>query len=141
MTRAEPEPGSEAVVRAFIDQSWNRGDFTNLPAQFAPAVTLHFGGQDLDLKQDDLAGFALRFRNAFADFRWVIDEAVSQGGTVAMRTTFSGTMTGPFDGHPPTGRTMSVRFLLFAHVRGGRICELWEQYDVPDMRRQLGIGG
>lgn len=141
MTRGRPDAGGEAVVRAFIDESWNRGDFTNLAAQFAPVVTLHFGGQDFALKPDDLAGFALRFRNAFADFRWVVDEVVSQGGTVAMRTTFSGTMTGPFDGHAPTGRSMLVRFLLFAHVRDGRICELWEQYDVEDMRRQLGIAG
>ena len=60
-------------------------------------------------------------------------------GAVAMRTTFSGAMTGPFDGHPPTGRSMKVAFQLFGHVRNGRLCELWEEYDVAGMRRQLGI--
>lgn len=129
----------EAVVRAFIDEAWNTGDFSNLSAQLAPVVMLHFGGRDIPLGVDDMIAFVLRFRTAFADFRWTVDEAVAQGRTVAMRTTFSGTMTGPFDGHPPNGRRMKVSFQLFGHVRDGRICELWEEYDVAGMRRQLGM--
>jgi steroid delta-isomerase-like uncharacterized protein len=117
----------EALVRAFIDEAWNRGDFRNLSAQLAPVVTLHFGGRDIPLGVDDMIAFVQRFRNAFADFSWAIDEAVAQGGTVAMRTTFSGTMTGPLDSHPPNGRVMKVSLQLFGHVRGGRICELWEE--------------
>jgi len=131
---------AEAVVRAFIDEAWNTGDFSNLPGQLALVVTLHFGGRDIPLGVDDMIALVLRFRNAFADFRWTIDEAVAQGETVAVRTTFSGTMTGPFDGHPPNGSRMKVTFQLFAHVRDGRISELWEEYDVAGMRRQLGIG-
>ncbi len=129
----------EALVRAFIEEAWNRGDFRNLPAQLAPVVTLHFGGRDFPLRIDDMIAFVQRFRNAFADFRWTVDEAVAQGGTVAMRTRFSGTMTGPFDGHAPNGRGMTVSLQLFGHVRDGRISELWEEYDVAGMRRQLGI--
>jgi steroid delta-isomerase-like uncharacterized protein len=130
----------EAVVRAFIGEAWNKGDFRNLSTQLAPVVTLHFGGRDIPLQVEDMIAFVQRFRNAFADFRWTVDEAVSQGGTVAMRTTFSGTMTGPFDGHLPNGKSMKVSFQLFGHIRDGRIYELWEEYDVAGMRRQLGIG-
>jgi steroid delta-isomerase-like uncharacterized protein len=129
----------EALVRAFIDEAWNQGDFRNLPTQLAPVLTLHFGGRDIPLRNEDMIAFVQRFRNAFADFKWTVDEAVSQGGTVAMRTTFSGTMTGSFDGHPPNGRGMKVSFQLFGHVRNARLCELWEEYDVAGMRRQLGI--
>ena len=129
----------EALVRAFIDEAWNQGDFRNLSTQLTPVVTLHFGGRDIPLGVEDMIATVDRFRNAFADFRWTVDEAVAQGGTVAMRTTFSGTMTGPFDGHPPNGRSMKVSFQLFGHVRNDRICELWEEYDVAGMRRQLGI--
>jgi steroid delta-isomerase-like uncharacterized protein len=131
----------EALVRAFIDETWNQGDFRNLSAQLAPVVTLHFGGRDIPLRIEDMIAFVQRFRTAFADFSWTVDEAVAQGGTVAMRTTFSGTMTGPFDGHAPNGRSMKVSFQLFGHVRDGRIRELWEEYDVAGMRRQLGIDG
>lgn len=129
----------EAVVRAFIEEAWNQGDFRNLSTHLAPVVTLHFGGRIIPLGIGDMISTVLRFRNAFADFRWTVDEAVAQGDKVAMRTTFSGTMTGPFDGYPPTGRAMTVSFQLFGHVRNGCICELWEEYDVAGMRRQLGI--
>ena len=129
----------ETLVRAFIDEAWNQGDFRNLSAQLAPEVTLYFGGRDIPLRIEDMIAFVQRFRNAFADFRWTVDEAISERGTVAMRTTFSGTMTGPLDGHPPTGRSMKVSFQLFSHVRSGRIRELWEDYDVAGMRRQLGL--
>ena len=129
----------EAVVRAFIDEAWNQGDFRNLSDQLAPVVKLHFAGRDMSLGVAEMVAFVQRFRTAFADFKWSVDEAVAQGCTVAMRTTFSGTMTGPFDGHPPNGQSMAVSFQLFAHVREGRICELWEEYDVAGMRRQLGI--
>jgi steroid delta-isomerase-like uncharacterized protein len=139
---ADPSPWGpeEALVRAFIDEAWNQGDFRNSSTQLSPVVTLHFGGRDIPLRVEDMITFANRFRNAFADFRWTVDEAVARGSTVAMRTTFSGTMTGSFDGHPPNGRSMKVSFQLFGHVRDGRICELWEEYDVAGMRRQLGIG-
>ena len=129
----------EALVRAFISDAWNKGDFSNLAQQLAPVVSLHIGGRDILLGVDDMIAFVLRFRTAFADFQWTVDEAVAQGATVAMRTTFSGTMTGPFDGHPPNGSRMKVSFQLFCHVRDGRICELWEEYDMAGMRRQLGI--
>ncbi len=139
---AEDRPAwgpEEALVRAFIEEAWNRGDFENLSTQIAPTVTLHFGGRDIPLGVEEMIAFVQRFRNAFADFRWTVDEAVAKGGTVAMRTTFSGTMTGPFDGHPPNGRSMKVSFQLFAHIWDGRIGELWEEYDVAGMRRQLGL--
>ncbi|MDE2355354.1 MAG: ester cyclase [Alphaproteobacteria bacterium] len=132
-------PSDEALVRAFIEEAWNQGDYRNLPSQLAPVITLHFHGEDIPLRVDDVIGLVDRFRNAFPDFNWIVDEAISQGGTVAMRTTFTGSMTGPFDDHPPTGRRMRVSFQLFAHVRDGRIQELWEEYDVAGMRRQLGI--
>lgn len=129
----------EALVRAFIDEAWNQGDFGNLSMQLAPVVTLHFGGRDIPLGVEDMIAFVQRFRTAFADFKWTVDEAVAQGGTVAMRTTFSGTMSGPFDGHPPNGRSMMVSLQLFGRVRNGRLCELWEAYDVAGMRQQLGL--
>lgn len=70
----------EAVVRAFIDEAWNKGDFSNLWTQLAPVVTVHFGGRDIPLSVDDMIAFVLRFRNAFADFQWTVDEALAQGG-------------------------------------------------------------
>jgi predicted ester cyclase len=128
-----------APVRAFINEAWNAGDFSHMEAAFAPHGFLHFRGRDIPLDEKSGMDVVKRWRAAFPDFHFQIEDLVAQGDTVAVRLTFTGTMTGAFNGDQPTGKHMSVSEQIFCHVKDGRITDIWEDYDELGMRRQLGI--
>ena len=131
--------GPEAPVLAFINEAWNQGDFSHMAAAFAPISYLHFRGRDIRLDPESGMAIVKRWRAAFPDFRFKVEDMVVQGDTVAVRLTFTGTMTGPFNGDQPTGKPMSVTEQLFCRVKEGRVTDIWEDYDELGMRRQLGI--
>jgi predicted ester cyclase len=134
---ARPDPS--APVLAFINEAWNQGDFSHMPAAFAPVAYLHFRGHDIQLDLDSGMAIVKRWRAAFPDFHFKVEDLVTQGDTVAVRLTFTGTMTGPFNNDQPTGKQMSVTEQLFCRTKDGRITDIWEDYDELGMRRQLGI--
>jgi len=132
-------PGPEASVLAFINEAWNQGDFSHMPAAFAPVSYLHFRGRDIQLDPESGKAIVMRWRAAFPDFRFKVEDMVVHADTVAVRLTFTGTMTGPFNNDQPTGKRMSVTEQIFCRVKAGRITDIWEDYDELGMRRQLGI--
>ena len=82
------------------------------------------------------------FRQAFPDVRMDTIALVGEGDTVVGQFRCSGTQTGPWLGHPATGRSFrDVREVYWFTVRGGRIVDWWGLEDDADRRRQLGAGG
>jgi predicted ester cyclase len=75
--------------------------------------------------------------DAFPDIHHEIQEVISVGSTVAARVVVSGTQQGEFAGIAPTGKTFTVDQAIFAHVRDGKIVELWEIVDGASFREQL----
>ena len=50
---------------------------------------------------------------------------------------FSGTHSGPFLGHAPTGKRVSWQGAALFTFRGGRIAELWVLGDLAALEAQL----
>lgn len=79
------------------------------------------------------------FLDAFPDFEATVEETVTEGDTVAMRVTLSGTHEGPFMGIDPTGESFQVTNAVFTRVEDGLIVERWLQPDTLGMLVQLGV--
>jgi steroid delta-isomerase-like uncharacterized protein len=77
--------------------------------------------------------------SAMPDIRHTIQDVVASGTTVAARVLVTGTHDGDFGGIPRTGRSFSFDQVLFAHLRDGKIVELWEVIDSAAMLTQLGV--
>lgn len=58
----------------------------------------------------------------------------------AGRSVVTGTFHGTYGGVSAQGRPFRVVQAVFAHVRDGRICELWEIVDVAELEAQLQRG-
>jgi predicted ester cyclase len=65
-------------------------------------------------------------------------ELLSDGSMVAARCIVSGTLHGTLGSASAQGRHFSVDQALFAHVRDGKIDELWEIVDTASLLTQLG---
>ena len=58
----------------------------------------------------------------------------------AARTVVTGTFSGTYGGLSAQGREFRIDQAVFAHIRNGKIAELWEIVDVDSLREQLSGG-
>lgn len=56
----------------------------------------------------------------------------------AARTVVTGTFSGTYGGLSAQGRRFKIDQAVFAHIRDGKIRELWEIVDVASLEEQLG---
>lgn len=96
-----------------------------------PQVTL----QGREAYKQSMAGF----RRAFPDLHFLIEDQVSQQDKVLVRWTLSGTQSGEFQGHPPTGRRISIAGMSLFRIEQGKIREIWVNMDRLGMQEQLGF--
>lgn len=127
---------NQEVLRRVIDEGFNKGNYDALDALFAPDFQEHQFGLKPGvggLKQD------IQFlRAAFPDLHLTIEDMISNGDTVWIRMTSSGTNHGSFMG-PPTGKPMSITVMDVCRFENGRIVEHWGVPDRFAVMAQLGL--
>jgi predicted ester cyclase len=143
-TRALPqEPalpkGPEAIARWMVEDVWNQGDLRLADRMFPATATLHFRGMNIPLSGQSGPDIVLRWRAAFPDFHFALEDMIIQGDKVALRIPFTGTHQGKFMGLEPTGKKISVTETLILRIEDGKIAEMWEDYDEYGLRMQLGL--
>ncbi|MEV6327716.1 ester cyclase [Streptomyces sp. NPDC051909] len=77
---------------------------------------------------------------AFPDIHVTLEDTVAEGDRVAARNTVTGTHLGPYQGLPPTGRSVRYGEMFMFRFEDGRIAELRGVVDVLTLLRQLGAG-
>ncbi len=79
-------------------------------------------------------------RSAIPDLHHRLMDVFSGPTAEAARCVVTGTMRGSYGGFSAEGRPFRVDQAVFAHVRDGKIAELWEIVDSAVLREQLGGG-
>jgi predicted ester cyclase len=81
------------------------------------------------------------FFASFSDIDMRLVQLVEEGDVVVGRFACSGTHTGEWMGHPPTGRRFTnVAEVYFFRVSDRRIASAWGLEDTGERLRQLGLG-
>lgn len=76
---------------------------------------------------------------AFPDIALAAESVFAEGDRVAVEWRFSGTMRGAFAGHPPTGRSFTLRGCEVLQVVAGKIRSQHGYWDKATMFEQLGL--
>jgi steroid delta-isomerase-like uncharacterized protein len=71
--------------------------------------------------------------------RFTIVDAVSAGDRVALRTTWRGVQSGPYEGLPPSDKQIEIEQFFFLRLEDGKIAEDWTVWDSLGMAVQLGL--
>jgi predicted ester cyclase len=80
------------------------------------------------------------FRASFPDVRMEIMELIAEGDTVVGRFACTATHTGPWLGHPPTGRRFErIDEIGIYRLRHGKISRTWSLEDNLTRLQQLGL--
>ena len=80
-------------------------------------------------------------RSAMPDLHHQFIDVFSSPTAEAARCVVTGTMRGSYGGFSSEGHPFRVDQAVFAHVRDGKITELWEIVDTAVLREQLGEAG
>jgi predicted ester cyclase len=122
------DTGPKHTVRRLIDEVMNNGDLSVLEELYAPRLVA------------SARRWVEPFLASFSDVRMRIIELVAEGETVVGRFACSGTHTGTWVGHEPTGRRFTdVAEVYFFRVVDGRITRAWGLEDNTERLRQLGL--
>ena len=126
---------NKALVRRYMEEVLNRGDFTAV-AQVFPDSGFVLNGQLL--RPTDVEGMRAQLLERFPDFHLVIEEQIAEGDKVVTRVTFHGTHRGEYRGIPATGRSVSYGGVAIDRIQDGKVVEGWHQADDWALLRQLG---
>lgn len=136
---SEATTDNERIARKVPEDIATQGNLDILEEVFAEDAVEH--GPFLQDAQgiEEIRTQLERFRGAFPDFSATVEDAVTEGDTVAMRVTLRGTHEGEFMGIEPTNKSFEVGNMVFTRIEDGKIAERWVQPDTLGMMQQLGI--
>lgn len=132
-------PTGAKLLRRFYDEFWNKRRFDILNELVTPDCHLHFADRSHQILSDTSRRVQGEWIKSFPDLKFTIHDIIEEGDLAAVRLTFEGTHQGQFEGIAPTDKHFRVTEMLFAKVQGGKICEMWEDYDMLGMMKQLGF--
>jgi len=128
---------NKAQVRRLIDEMWNQGKLEVADEVFAPDFNNLNPGPDEEPGTAGLKGHVRLDREAFADYKVVIDEMVADGDLVVVRQSWSGKHVGLRRGFAPTGKVIRGSAVNFFRFADGRIVERWGIVDALGVMRQM----
>lgn len=119
---------NKEIVRRLVDEVLNAGRMDAVDELFAPALA------------PSAKRWIAPFRASFPDMRMDIVDLIAEGDAVVGRFTCSGTHTGDWRGHAPSGRRFeAVDEVSIFRLRERRIVDAWGIEDTLGRLEQLGL--
>jgi predicted ester cyclase len=130
----------QASLRRIPEEVFNKGNLAIADEVFAPNYIEHVAlppGMPTGIA--GFKAFVTGLRAAFPDFKYTIEDEMTEGDQVVQRLTASGTHQGEFLGMAATGKKATWSEIHIARVGGGKLVEHWANSDQMGMLQQLGI--
>jgi steroid delta-isomerase-like uncharacterized protein len=134
---SESEPAvNRTLARRFFEEVWNQGDEAGIDRYIA----LDAAGNDptFGTGREAFRAQWTKWRAAFPDLHFAVEDIVAEGDKVVTRWTLTGTHQGEFLGVAPTGRAISVAGMSLDRIANGQIAEGFDAWDELGLHRQLG---
>jgi len=127
---------NKALVRRLIEEGMNQYHVSVIDELMAPNYV------NYDLSAPGLEGFkqAQNLLHAtFPDIHHTLEDEIAEGDKVVTRGYFTGTHQGEFQGIPPTGKQIHVKYIHIWRVENDKVVENWFQFDRFGLLQQLGV--
>jgi steroid delta-isomerase-like uncharacterized protein len=130
--------GSEALVRRFYEELWNRWQLAVADEILAEGFAFRGSLGATSSGRNQFKTYVERFRAAFPDWHNEVEELFGCGDRVAARLTWSGTHRGQFQDVEPTGKRVEYVGAGLFRIAAGRIAAAWIVGDTQELWRTLG---
>jgi len=135
MTTTETNLDAQERMGGFI----NAGDIDSLHEVFASDVVDHDPAPDQPAGVEGIKTFWRSFLTAFPDLAIAPTVVSADDQHVTIVLDITGTHTGEFVGHAPTGKSFAVRGIQVGRFENGKLAERWGATDELGILTQLGL--
>ncbi|HYV45298.1 MAG TPA: ester cyclase, partial [Myxococcaceae bacterium] len=129
---------NRAVVLRFSDKVNRKEEMSAIDECVASEYTQH-SIMPVGPGVPGLREFYARFRKAFPDLHYTVDDTRTDGDVVAQRITVRMTHRGEFMGVAPTGNPVTVTKMDFWRLMSGKVVEHWDAVDRLGLLQQIGV--
>lgn len=135
-------PSPKDIIRRIVEDIFNHDDFDAIPELYAADYTDHAALPDQPAGRDTVRATAVRYREAFPDLHWHIDDLIAEGddagiATAALRWTATGTHRGDYSGIAATNRRITFTGISFYRLRSHQVTDEWVSWDEAGILAQL----
>ena len=132
------------VINRFVEELWNQRQLDVADAIFAKDCVTHQlrSGAAIDTvprgpgaMKEHVAGWVA----SFPDFRFIVEQMLSEGDRVVTQLLMEGTHQGAWMGIPASGKKMQIRMFTVHRVVQGKIVEDWVLVEALGLFQQLGL--
>jgi len=128
---------NKELARQFFEQIWNQGDESAIDrfiAEDAAGNDPKFG-----VGQESFRLQWRKWRTAFPDINFAVEEIVAEGDTVVTRWRLTGTHLGEYLGKEATGNKVDVDGVSIDRIKGGMVVSGFDAWDSLGFREQIGL--
>jgi steroid delta-isomerase-like uncharacterized protein len=130
---------NKAIVRRLYEEVWNKRRLEVIDELISPSHALNDPiASDSQIGPKLYKQRVLEFANSFPDFRFTIEDMITEKGKVVASWTFSGTHKGEFRNIPATGNKVLVEGITIHLISNGKILDSYARWDALGLMRQLG---
>ena len=128
----------KALTRKFYDL-YNENKPAELDTVYASSFVNHDpANPDLPKGPEAMRQIIKRYRTAFPDSRFTVEEQIVEGDLVATRWTSQGTHKGPLRDIAPTNKKVKLSGLTLNRISRGKVVESWSNWDALGLMQQIG---
>ena len=128
---------NKELARQFFEQIWNQGDESAIDrfiAEDAAGNDPKFG-----VGRESFRLQWRKWRTAFPDINFAVEEIVAEGDTVVTRWRLTGTHLGEYLGKAATGSKVDVDGVSIDRIKGGMVVSGFDAWDSLGFREQIGL--
>jgi predicted ester cyclase len=114
-------------------------DLTAVDEFFSPNCLAHLPGSSEPTNREGFKHFVTLLYAAFPDLKHTVEDQIAENDKVVTRLTARGSHRGDFQGIAPTGKEVTIKDIMITRIKGGKVLELWAQFDVLGLLQQLGV--
>jgi steroid delta-isomerase-like uncharacterized protein len=131
---------NKAISRRADEELFDRGNLDVADELFVPNFVYHDPASGEDWHgSESVKRYATMMRAAFPDLYYTLEDQIAEGDKVVTRYKAGGTHQGELMGIAPTGNRVEITGISIMRIDGGKIEEIWENYDTLGMMQQLGV--
>jgi steroid delta-isomerase-like uncharacterized protein len=125
-----------AIARRWFQEVWVAGGEATVDELLAPDGVGWMEGREIN-GPPDFKDARRALLHVFPDLTVVVEDAIEQDSTVAVRWSATATHRGPGLGMPPTNRRVSFRGMTWLELREGRIARAWDSWNLGALIAEL----
>ncbi len=130
---------NKALTRRVMEEMFNKGNLDVADELLAPDFVDHDPSMPEDVRgPEGFKEYVRAFRSASSDLHIRIEDQIAEGDKVVQRWTGTGTHDGDSMGIAPTGNRVEFTGMEISRISGGKVAEMWDNYDAMGMMQQMG---